>query len=155
GRLHRVALTTPATYTLADRTAQAAWTTGVSRPFEREYVRKDGSLVSALVGIALLQRNPVQFVNFVLDLTERKQLEQALAERVAQREAIRGAGPEPLAVYDTGGRVVLANAAYKALVSRLIPQAPPGETISQRAAQVGGVFSVDGVPLQDTELAQT
>jgi PAS domain S-box-containing protein len=140
GRLHRVDLTTPATRALSDQAVQAAWTTGASMPFEQEYVRKDGRPVSALVGMALLQHHPVRFVNFVLDLTERKQLEQALAERVAQLEAIMEAVPEPLAVYDTGGRVVLANAAYKALIARLIPQAPPGETIEQRVAQLGPVF---------------
>jgi PAS domain S-box-containing protein len=75
GRLHRDTLSTPDTLVLAERSAQEAVATGASAPFEREYVRKDGSRVPVLVAPVLLQHDPVRLVNFVLDLTEHKSLE--------------------------------------------------------------------------------
>jgi PAS domain S-box-containing protein len=155
GRLHRITLTTPDTHELSSRAVQEARTTGASAPFECAYVRKDGRRVSALVGLALLQHDPLRFVTFVLDLTDLKQLELALAERVAQLEAIMEAVPEPLSVYDCDGHVVMANAAYQALVAHLVPRTPAGETSSQRIAHIGGVYTMDGTPLEVAELAQS
>jgi len=53
-------------------------------PFETEFVRKDGSRVPVLVGVALLEGSSAQAISFVLDLSERKQAE---AEREARRAA--------------------------------------------------------------------
>jgi PAS domain S-box-containing protein len=148
GRLHRDTLITPDTRMLAERSAQEALANGASAPFERQYVRKDGSRVPVLVAPVLLQRDPMRLVNFVLDLTERKQLEQTLAERLTQLEAVMQAVPYALAVYDTAGRVILANAVYQAHV-------PPGETIAERLQHLGGVFDEQGVPLEEAQWPQT
>jgi PAS domain S-box-containing protein len=48
---------------------------GTLQPFEKEYCRKDGSRVSVLIGLAMLEVGGRQGVGFVLDLTERKQAE--------------------------------------------------------------------------------
>ena len=53
---------------------------GVSRPFDSEYIRKDGSRVPMLLGVALLQREPPLFVSFVVDLSDQKRLERSLRE---------------------------------------------------------------------------
>jgi PAS domain S-box-containing protein len=53
-------------------------TTGIVPPFEKEYVRKDGSRVPVLVGATLFKQGGDEGVAFVLDLTERKRAEQAL-----------------------------------------------------------------------------
>src|SRR4051794_13397893 len=52
--------------------------TGVVQPFEKEYFRKDGSRVPVLVGAALFKEGGDQGLAFVLDLTERKRVEEAL-----------------------------------------------------------------------------
>jgi len=49
---------------------------GVCAPFEKEYLRKDGTSVPVLVGAANFEDSPDEGVCFVLDLTERKKLEQ-------------------------------------------------------------------------------
>jgi PAS domain S-box-containing protein len=51
-------------------------------PFEWEYIRKDGSHVSVLSGAATFD-NGKRAVGFVLDLTERKRVEQALRQSEA------------------------------------------------------------------------
>lgn len=45
---------------------------GWCEPFEKEYFRKDGSRVSILLGAALLTHEPLTWICYVIDLTERK-----------------------------------------------------------------------------------
>jgi len=54
--------------------------TGSLQPFEKEYFRKDGSRVPVLIGVATFEEGGNQGVAFVLDLTVRKQAEEALRE---------------------------------------------------------------------------
>jgi PAS domain S-box-containing protein len=56
---------------------------GVCTPFEREFIRKDGSRVPVMVGGALLEEFQQNAVCFVLDITERKQAEQKIHEQAA------------------------------------------------------------------------
>jgi PAS domain S-box-containing protein len=70
---------TPDTWRAADEQALAELAaTGSCAPFEKEYVRKDGSRVPVLVGTALFEGQRDEGVAFVLDLSERKRAEDAL-----------------------------------------------------------------------------
>ena len=48
---------------------------GECAPFEKEYIRKDGSRVPILIGSVLLHREPLQWLCFALDLSAKKQAE--------------------------------------------------------------------------------
>ncbi|WP_247516606.1 ATP-binding protein [Bradyrhizobium sp. 190] len=48
---------------------------GAVQPFEKEYIRKDGSRIPVLIGVASLEETEGQGVAFVLDLTERRRAE--------------------------------------------------------------------------------
>jgi PAS domain S-box-containing protein len=49
---------------------------GVCAPHEREFIAKDGTRVPVLIGAATFEDNPEEGVGFVLDLRDRKKLEQ-------------------------------------------------------------------------------
>jgi PAS domain S-box-containing protein len=80
GRIHRDRVNAP---DLSERSAQA-WAelvqTGIVRPFEKEFLRKDGSRLPILFGAAGLDPRGEQGVGFFVDLTERKRAEEAARE---------------------------------------------------------------------------
>src|SRR5277367_5356033 len=49
--------------------------TGACKPYEKEFICKDGSRVPILVGAASFEDSPEEGVCFIVDLTERKKLE--------------------------------------------------------------------------------
>ncbi|HEY9847795.1 MAG TPA: PAS domain S-box protein, partial [Candidatus Caenarcaniphilales bacterium] len=72
---------TPAQYESVDASALAEIAaTGACSPFEKEYIRKDGSWVPVLIGGAFLEGFQDRGVSFVLDLTERQRAEAALRQ---------------------------------------------------------------------------
>ena len=88
GLLRRGRLTPPG-YTDADARARAETRLhGSCTPYEKEFVRKDGSRVPILVGGARLGDTMEDAVFFVLDLTERRRAE----ERLRQAERIEVVG---------------------------------------------------------------
>ncbi|NEU78603.1 PAS domain S-box protein [Nostoc sp. UIC 10630] len=73
---------TPPEYLLSsERSVEEVRTTGVCKPFEKEYICKDGTRVPVLLGSVLVQETEETVIGFVVDLSERKQAEQILREK--------------------------------------------------------------------------
>ena len=62
---------------------------GACRPFEKEYVHRDGHRVPVLIGAAVVSRNPLRWVSFVVDLTARQRAERERAEILARERVAR------------------------------------------------------------------
>lgn len=84
GRL-RLATVTPVEWRAATaRAAAEIRATGRCATYEKEYVRKDGSRVSVLVGGAAFEDTRSHSVSFVVDLSERKRSEESLQRAHAE-----------------------------------------------------------------------
>lgn len=88
GRINWAGMTPPEYAELDQRGLAYIAATGVCPPFEKEYIRKDGTRVPILIGAAAIEDSPSEGVCFVLDITARKQAEQALRETTVLRDAI-------------------------------------------------------------------
>ena len=84
GLLRHGQLTPPGFEELDRRATEETRSRGSCTPYEKEFLRKDGSRIPVLVGGARLGRNMTDAVFFVLDLTERRRAEDRLrqAERI-------------------------------------------------------------------------
>jgi len=75
---------TPPEYAYLDEKALKEMAeTGVSVPFEKEYIRKDGSRVPVIIGAVIFKGQRDVGICFVQDITERKRAEEALRKSVA------------------------------------------------------------------------
>jgi PAS domain S-box-containing protein len=92
GRIRWADMTPPELVEQDRRALKELAATGVCEPFEKEFIRRDGSRVPILVGPAMFEDNREEGLCFVLDLTERKKLEQQFlrAQRVESIGALAG-----------------------------------------------------------------
>ena len=73
-------LTPPEWHPITEQRVLEMRATGTSQPYEKEYIRKDGSRVPVLVVTARFDRKSNERVAFVVDLTKQKRTERAYAE---------------------------------------------------------------------------
>jgi PAS domain S-box-containing protein len=87
GKVGWAEITPPEWRHLDARAIEQLRATGVASPWEKEYLRKDGTRVPVLVGVAMLEQSTGEAVAFILDLTERKHGEAAIEQLRLEREA--------------------------------------------------------------------
>ncbi|MBG1240967.1 PAS domain S-box protein [Nostoc sp. NZL] len=142
---------------VSERSIQELMITGSCKPFEQEYIRKDGSLVPALLGFA--KQGDRTIIGFVLDLSEqqaalreRKQAEAEARHRTRQAEEAQSIlqmllehVPEGITI--TAGPPDFPIIANSKLAQELLGK--PSESLvgmtSSYYAQSYGLFLADGV----------
>ncbi len=154
--------------------------TGVAGPYEKEYIRKGGSRIPILVSAARLSTEPDEHVAFIVDLTERKQMEEELRKsrgelevRVQQRTAELAKANEllervfssidiSLAYMDRDFNFIRVNRAYAEADKRepefyvgknhfvLFPN-KENEQIFKKVAETGEPYSVYAKPFEYAE----
>ncbi len=134
GRLRWTEITPPEWLPVDAAGIAEAKARGVCTPYEKEYVRKDGSRVPVLVGYALVGEDREESVAFILDLTTRKESEARLAETTRLLQAIVEGSPAPILTLDLEGLVTSWNPAAEAVfgwsvneaLGRTLPIVPVG-----------------------------
>ncbi|MEH1842892.1 MAG: PAS domain S-box protein [Nostoc sp.] len=72
---------TPQEYlVLSECSVEELRTTGVCKPFEKEYICKNGDRIPVLLGSVVLEDTQEKVIGFVVDLSERKQAQAALQQ---------------------------------------------------------------------------
>ena len=81
---------TPAEWAASDAEAlRQLRQTGAVRPYEKEYLHRDGHRVPVLVGAAMAGRQPLRWVTYVVDLSARQRAEEERAALLARERAAR------------------------------------------------------------------
>ncbi len=113
GRLHWIDMTPPE-YLPLDRQAIAeAEKTGACAPYEKEYIRKDGSRVPVLIGFSLVGEEREEAVAFVLDVGDRNRAQEALRQREAELSAVTNTVPVMISFIDADQRYRFNNRGYE------------------------------------------
>jgi PAS domain S-box-containing protein len=117
GRLSWRAMTPPEFAYLDERALVELRERGECAPFEKEYIRKDGSHVPVLIVGTTFEPEPLRWTCFAVDLSERKALEREALERASQLEALFQAMTDAIYMIDQEGRVLQMNQAARSLLN--------------------------------------
>jgi PAS domain S-box-containing protein len=109
GRVSWIDMTPLAERWLDQRALDSITGTGVCEPFEKHYIRKDGSLVPVLIAGAAIDGSRDRGVAFVQDITARRRAEDSLRESEARFRNMAEHSPLLLWMTDAEGRCVYAN----------------------------------------------
>jgi PAS domain S-box-containing protein len=83
GRLNWAQMTPPEYFPMDEDARRQIRETGVHLPYEKEFIRKDGTRIWGLFSAAAWEDNRNEGVSFILDITERKRVDAAAARLAA------------------------------------------------------------------------
>jgi PAS domain S-box-containing protein len=132
---------TPPEYAEADARAIAALKgAGVGPTYEKEFIRKDGSRVAVLIGAATYDEARHRGISFVLDITDRRRAEEALARTTERLTDVLRSIQDDFYALDREWRFTFASRSFTSRIGK-----EPSDFVGQRIwtmfpRHVGTVF---------------
>lgn len=112
-------ITPPEHLQLSEYSVEQLRTTGVSKPFEKEYIRKDGDRIPVLLGCVLVGDTQETVIGFVVDLSERKQAEAALQQANQRNTRTLENMSDAFITLDRDWRIIYQNAEAERINGKL------------------------------------
>ncbi|WP_442949022.1 PAS domain S-box protein [Nostoc sp.] len=103
-------ITPPEYLLLSERSVKELKTTGVCKPFEKEYIRKDGDRIPVLLGSVFVGDTQETVIGFVVDLSERKQAQAALQQANERNTRTLENMSDAFVTLDRDWRIIYQNA---------------------------------------------
>ncbi|WP_052452393.1 sensor domain-containing protein [Noviherbaspirillum autotrophicum] len=101
---------TPPEYLDADRQAMdELMRTGSAMPYEKEFIRDSGERVQVLIGGTFFTGSQENGIAFVVDLSERRRVEQALRESEERYRIVTAAASDAIVTVDESNMIVYVN----------------------------------------------
>ncbi len=86
---------------------------GSCTPYEKEYIRKDGTRVPIICGFALLDGSKDNYIGFVQDLSDQKETEAAVRERERRFRILAESLPHLVWIKNADGQYLYGNKQFK------------------------------------------
>lgn len=112
GRLSWANITPPEYLDLDELGIAEAKVKGACTPYEKEFIRQDGSRIPVVVGYSLLRESQHQTVAFIVDISNRKQTEKALRQSEERFQAFMDNSPAAAWITDTQGHILYLSPTY-------------------------------------------
>ncbi len=138
GRLRKRDLTPPEWLAVTDDGLRKLRESGVAPPYEKELVRKDGSRVSVLVGIARLDED--QAISFIVDVTAQKRAEAALArsqEQLRHAQKMEAVGRLAGGIAHDFNNLLSVILSYSEMIGENLPEGDPSRDDAAEIARAG------------------
>ncbi|SDM22969.1 PAS domain S-box-containing protein [Catalinimonas alkaloidigena] len=116
GRISWSAMTPPEYEALDQNALRQLDATGVCQPFEKEYIRKDGSRVPVLIGAAMLPDQSEKGLAFMLDISDRVRQERQARENDSKFRALYESDIIGIVFWNMEGTIVDANSAFLSML---------------------------------------
>ena len=117
GKIDWIKMTPPEYLYLDEKSLVELKTSGSMAPFEKEYIRKDGSRLPILISGALIDDEISSGVAFILDISKRRKVESNLKESENRFSKAFNYSPMGINIFQlSDGRSVQVNQAYLSLI---------------------------------------
>lgn len=134
-------LTPPESHTLDADAIDELRRTGSAMPYEKEFIHKSGERIPVLIGGTLFTGSDQTGICFVLDLSDRSRMEQALRESEERYRIVAETARDAIVTLDENGTITYANPAVEKIFGYL-----PAQVVGRHLAMLMPQQLLPGCP---------